>query len=53
MMGAMGFEGTPAILYRVKSGQLGRIPGMISEKQLAGLIAPFAIKLGLPIAAHR
>ena len=38
MMGAMGFEGTPAILYRVKSGQLGRIPGMISEKQLAGLL---------------
>jgi len=38
MMGAMGFEGTPAILYRVKSGQLGRIPGMISEKQLAKLL---------------
>ncbi|MEB8476779.1 thioredoxin fold domain-containing protein [Acidithiobacillus ferriphilus] len=38
MMSALGFEGTPAILYRVKSGQLGRIPGMISEKQLAELL---------------
>ena len=38
MMSALGFDGTPAILYRVKSGQLGRIPGMISEKQLAELL---------------
>jgi thiol:disulfide interchange protein DsbG len=38
MMDVLGFQGTPAILYRVKSGQLGRIPGMISEKQLAGLL---------------
>jgi thiol:disulfide interchange protein DsbG len=38
MMSALGFEGTPAILYRVKNGQLGRIPGMISEKQLTKLL---------------
>ncbi|WP_369805320.1 thioredoxin fold domain-containing protein [Acidithiobacillus ferriphilus] len=38
MMNVLGFEGTPAMLYRLKSGQLGRIPGMISEKQLTGLL---------------
>ncbi|MBU2856430.1 thioredoxin fold domain-containing protein [Acidithiobacillus ferrooxidans] len=38
MMGALGFDGTPAILYRLKSGHLGGIPGMISEKQLSGLL---------------
>jgi thiol:disulfide interchange protein DsbG len=38
IMSALGFEGTPAILYRVKKGQLGRIPGMISEKDLTELL---------------
>lgn len=38
MMGALGFEGTPAILYRAKNGQIGRIPGMISENQLSKLL---------------
>ncbi|MBN6743047.1 thioredoxin fold domain-containing protein [Acidithiobacillus sp. MC6.1] len=38
MMYMLGFEGTPAILYRVKNGQLGRIPGLISQKHLGQLI---------------
>ncbi|MEY2340848.1 thioredoxin fold domain-containing protein [Acidithiobacillus sp. IBUN Pt1247-S3] len=38
LMSALGFEGTPAILYRVKSGELGRIPGLIAQKQLGELL---------------
>ena len=38
MMSALGFDGTPAMLYRLKNGHIGRIPGMISEKQLSGLL---------------
>ena len=38
MMDALGFSGTPAVLYRVKDGQLGRIPGLMSKRQLAVLL---------------
>lgn len=38
MMYALGFEGIPAVLYRAKNGQIGRIPGMISENQLSRLL---------------
>ncbi|PKY11507.1 disulfide isomerase [Acidithiobacillus marinus] len=38
MMTALGFDGTPAMLYESKNDQIGRIPGMISEKELAELL---------------
>ncbi len=38
MMYALGFDGTPAVLYRTKHGQIGRIPGLISENQLTKLL---------------
>lgn len=38
IMDESGFEGTPAILFRAKNGQIGRIPGAIPEKQLARLL---------------
>ncbi|MBN2680663.1 thioredoxin fold domain-containing protein [Acidithiobacillus montserratensis] len=46
MMSALGFEGTPAILYRVKNGQLGRIPGMISQQQLSRLLPHLRVAHG-------
>ncbi|CDQ10352.1 conserved exported protein of unknown function [Acidithiobacillus ferrivorans] len=42
LLGSLGFQGTPAIVFRVKSGQLGRIPGSVSEAQLKRLLPKLA-----------
>ena len=34
----LGFDGTPALLFRDKDGELGRVPGLISTKQLRKLL---------------
>lgn len=38
IMQALGITGTPAVIYRMKSGKLGLIPGMIPRTKLATLL---------------
>jgi thiol:disulfide interchange protein DsbG len=38
IMQAFGIWGTPAAIYQMKNGQLGLIPGLVSEKQLVALL---------------
>ena len=38
IMQALGIRGTPAVIYQMKNGQLGLIPGLISKKQLVALL---------------
>lgn len=43
LLGSLGFQGTPAIIFLTKSGQLGRIPGAISAAQLKKLLPNLAV----------